>query len=77
MTTDDLSQKRMALAESTTDASRSLERTRRKIEGVLEALSHLQTIDSANTRIEDNVQRCRLAISQLTSINNDIRSMNT
>jgi len=77
MTTEDLAQKRMALAEATTDASRSLDRTKRKIEAVLEALGRLQMIDSANIKLDDNIQRCRLALSQLTAINSDVRGMNS
>lgn len=66
------SQARMDLAESLTDASRSLDRTRRRIERVIAALDALRSPEITQGHIE----RCRLAVVEVEQINNAIRKMN-
>lgn len=68
MTTD-----RMALAEALTDASRSLDRTRRRLELVERTLSALP--DSPEKT--QHITRCRTGVVELEQLNNAIRRMNT
>lgn len=68
MTTD-----RMALAEALTDASRSLDRTRRRLELVERALAALP--DSPTK--DQHITRCRTGVVELEQLNNAIRRMNT
>lgn len=70
MTTD-----RMALAEALTDASRSLDRTRRRVEAVIDALSRLS--ESSVDPINEHITRCRTGVVELEQLNNAIRRMNT
>ena len=68
MTTD-----RMALAEALTDASRSLDRTRRRLEVVERALSCLPDSEAKTAHIT----RCRTGVVELEQLNNAIRRMTT
>jgi len=74
-TTDQHNQLKMELAEAVVDASRSLERTKRRVELLLDALDKMPKDASVN--LDQNIQRCRLGISELVALNNDVRRMNT
>ncbi len=65
-------QARMALAEALTDASRSLDRARRRIESVVMALEGLQM----PTEVAEHIQRCRTGVVELEQLNNAVRKMN-
>lgn len=64
---------RMALAESLTDTSRSLDRARRRIEATIMALENLHDPDATSSHI----QNCRQAIVLLEQTNNTVRKMMT
>ena len=74
MTTPDpqTAQTRMDLAEALTDASRSLDRARRRIEAIVQVLSKL----NMPTATAAHVQRCQTGIVEIQQLNNDIRKMN-
>ena len=65
-------QARMDLAEALTDASRSLDRARRRIESVVMALEGLRM----PTAVSEHIQRCRTGVVELEQLNNSIRKMN-
>lgn len=70
---EQIAQARMDLAEALTDASRSLDRARRRIENVVMALEGLHTPDT----VQDHIQRCRTGVVELEQLNNSIRKMNS
>ena len=75
MTTDpsQLAQARMDLAEALTDASRSLDRTRRKIEAVVTALERIS--NNSSDPINTHIVRCKTGVVELEQLNNAIRKM--
>lgn len=72
---DALSAARMELAEAITDASRSLDRDRKRVERLRDALTNLQRFDSANDALRANIERCQVGIVELQTLNNDVRKM--
>lgn len=69
---EQIAQARMDLAEALTDASRSLDRARRRIETVVMALEGLHTPDL----VQAHIQNCRQGVVMLEQLNNCVRKMN-
>lgn len=65
-------QARMNLAEALTDASRGIDRARRRLDSVIMALEGL----AMPTATAEHIQRCRTGIVELEQLNNSIRRMN-
>jgi len=77
MTSDALATARMELAEAITDASRSLDRDRRRLERLRDALSTLARLQPDNEVLGAHVDRLTTAIVELQTLNNDGRRMNS
>ncbi len=77
VSTDAIAAARMELAEAVTDASRSLDRDRRRLERLRDALATLYRLDPGNTALDNHLSRLTVGIVEIQTLNNDVRKMNT